>query len=559
MRTRKLRTTRAATKIASAAASHETLRLSVYTVAITRSATTSSTTATVTMKARRRSGKRGPTSASRPSANAVSVDIATPQPCADGRPASKARKIATATVMPPIEASSGRAKRRRSLSSPRSNSRRASSPTTKKKNVIRPLFTQWRKSSATLAPPTRIESVVPHRESYDEASTFTQTSAATAAASRTAAPPVSVRRNSRSGVSRLRAQAVRPENGAAAGSACKEIVELRRVRTPGRLEVRPVPARRFRAGLVRALQERQQRRPRIARRTHGLVGKHRQRSASELAPDRFGRAQRPVAKPVRLGRRVRVVGRLAHVLVAGPEPEGDDLVRVRLPRHGIRARNRRSAPRPEASDGEVEAVPEEVHGARLAAEPAGELLEDRVRPVEDVPEALDGVPVVGRVLPVGGKRRRHRHPERRLADRDVDAEPRQERVQARVELGHREPVHEPERLDRAAARLDDETVLDEVESDLEARAVLVVHAPRRQPPHVHVQRNVPPVIPRSSGRQAHLADDLHPEVQRVLRGLPLCERKLGQRSRHDVSSTNATSSTKHQLQSSPGSAERAIG
>ena len=121
--------------------------------------------------------------------------------------------------MPPIEASSGRANLRRSRSSPRSNSRRASSPTTKKKKVIRPLFTQWRKSSATLPPPTRIESVVLHRESYDEASTFTQTSAATAAASRTAAPPVSVRRNSRSGVCRLRAQAVRPENGAAAGSA----------------------------------------------------------------------------------------------------------------------------------------------------------------------------------------------------------------------------------------------------------------------------------------------------------------------------------------------------
>ena len=51
----------------------------------------SSTTTTVSMNARSRSGKRGPTSASMPSANAVSVDIATPQPCADGRPALKAR------------------------------------------------------------------------------------------------------------------------------------------------------------------------------------------------------------------------------------------------------------------------------------------------------------------------------------------------------------------------------------------------------------------------------------------------------------------------------------
>jgi hypothetical protein len=43
------------------------------------------------MNARRRSGKRGPTSASRPSAKAVSVDIAIPQPLADERPALKAR------------------------------------------------------------------------------------------------------------------------------------------------------------------------------------------------------------------------------------------------------------------------------------------------------------------------------------------------------------------------------------------------------------------------------------------------------------------------------------
>ena len=48
---------------------------------------------------------------------------------------------------------------------------------------------------------------------------FAQTSAATAAASNTAAPPVSVRRNARSGVSRLRAQAVRPANDPRPSSA----------------------------------------------------------------------------------------------------------------------------------------------------------------------------------------------------------------------------------------------------------------------------------------------------------------------------------------------------
>src|SRR5712692_11415543 len=59
----------------------------------------------------------------------------------------------------------------------------------------------------------RIERVVCQTRPYEPASTFTQTSAATAAARRTAALPVSVRRKLLSGVSRFRTQAVRPVNG----------------------------------------------------------------------------------------------------------------------------------------------------------------------------------------------------------------------------------------------------------------------------------------------------------------------------------------------------------
>ncbi len=58
---------------------------------MTMSAATSSTTTTVSMNERSRSGKRGPTSVSIPSANAVSVDIAVPQPCAEPWPAFTAR------------------------------------------------------------------------------------------------------------------------------------------------------------------------------------------------------------------------------------------------------------------------------------------------------------------------------------------------------------------------------------------------------------------------------------------------------------------------------------
>ena len=65
---------------ASATASALTSTELVNTTAITISATKSSTTATVRMKARRLSGKRRPTMASMPRANAVSVDMAAPQP-----------------------------------------------------------------------------------------------------------------------------------------------------------------------------------------------------------------------------------------------------------------------------------------------------------------------------------------------------------------------------------------------------------------------------------------------------------------------------------------------
>ena len=48
----------------------------------------------------------------------MSVDIVIPQPAAEGRPAFRARKITTGTIMPPRPANTGRATRRRCRSSP---------------------------------------------------------------------------------------------------------------------------------------------------------------------------------------------------------------------------------------------------------------------------------------------------------------------------------------------------------------------------------------------------------------------------------------------------------
>ena len=173
-------------------------------------------------------------------------------------------------------------------------------------------------------------------------------------------------------------------------------------------------------------------------------------------------------------------------------------------------------------------MPEEVHRARLAAVPAGELLEHRVRPVEDPPEALDRVSIVGGVLVVCRKWRGRLQPERQLADRDVDAEPKQDLVQLRVESRDGEPVDEGKRLHRAAVRADDEAVVDEVEVDLEGRAARRVQSASRQSADVDVERHVPPVISRRRRGHPHLADDLRPEVQRVLRRLPLFERQRWQ-------------------------------
>ena len=83
------------------------------------------------------------------------------------------------------------------------------------------------------------------------------------------------------------------------------------------------------------------------------------------------------------------------------------------------------------------------------------------------------------------------------------------------------PVNELERLHVAAVGGDNQAVIDEVEVDLEGDVVLAVHAPRRQATYVDIERNVPPVVSWRCRRHAHLADDLGPEVQGVLRFSPI--------------------------------------
>ncbi len=80
-----------------------------------------------------------------------------------------------------------------------SNSRRASSPTTRKNRVISPLLTHSRRSSEIPCEPSRTERWVSQNVSYADGAALAHTSATSAAATSTAALPVSVRRKSRSG------------------------------------------------------------------------------------------------------------------------------------------------------------------------------------------------------------------------------------------------------------------------------------------------------------------------------------------------------------------------
>jgi hypothetical protein len=77
------------------------------------------------------------------------------------------------------------------------------------------------------------------------------------------------------------------------------------------------------------------------------------------------------------------------------------------------------------------------------------------------------------VLDVGREWGSHGHAVGVLADGDVHAEPVQQLVEAAVEVGHRQPVVEREPVLLAAVGRHEQTVVDEVEVDLEADAGIV--------------------------------------------------------------------------------------
>ena len=169
-------------------------------------------------------------------------------------------------------------------------------------------------------------------------------------------------------------------------------------------------------------------------------------------------------------------------------------------------------------------MPEEVDRARLAVEPAAELLEDAVRPVENAVVSPHRFEVPRSVLHVLREGRVDRKSERLLPDLDVDAEPPEGGMQEGVEVGDARAELEAARATVGGA--DDERVVDEVERDVIGRLLLMETA-RGQAAHVDVERDVPPVVARRSRGEPDLADDLAVEVERVLRRAPVGEVELG--------------------------------
>ena len=265
-----------------------------------------------------------------------------------------------------------------------------------------------------------------------------------------------------------------------------------------------------------------------------------------------------VAESRRLRGGVRVVARLAHVVVARPEAERDGLVRVRLPRRRVRVRQRRAragrrtgSPRGRSEcqnrcTGLVFPQNQPANSSKTTA------VQSRTR--QKRPTASASYEACSRVL---RERSRHRHAEGLLAG---SARRRRSRASAAcsslVERRDREAVGERERL-LGVGRLDDEPVADEVEADLEPGAVRPVQEPRRQPVDVDVERDVPPVV--RGGTEAIFT---LPTIcaQRWSVFFVASHSGSGSGGSGFISRPRTpTSSTKHQLQSSPGSAERTIG
>src|SRR6185312_9446549 len=118
-------------------------------------------------------------------------------------------------------------------------------------------------------------------------------------------------------------------------------------------------------------------------------------SGVKLMPHRH-----PEDRVYRLGIGIRVERGVRHEIVARPEARAADLVRIGLSRNAIRQirhapRMKGGPPAGKASDGKIEASPEEMDRAALAKEGRAELEEHPLDFSQDAPMPFGKVAIVG--------------------------------------------------------------------------------------------------------------------------------------------------------------------
>jgi hypothetical protein len=179
----------------------------------------------------------------------------------------------------------------------------------------------------------------------------------------------------------------------------------------------------------------------------------------------------------------------------------------------------------EPRHGEIEAAPEEVHRARLAAEVCPELLEDTVDLEQDTPEPVRRVGVIRFVHAVFRKRNGFLDLVWSRIDRDGIAEALKGRHDRLVEV-RCVLWHQRNRFVTTVTGVYAQLMIDEVEGDAE-RAVAVRDRGGRHAARRYVERDVPGMIQPRRLCHTYFADDLSPHVQRCGCVAPVCERQCG--------------------------------
>src|SRR5262245_2125748 len=162
---------------------------------------------------------------------------------------------------------------------------------------------------------------------------------------------------------------------------------------------------------------------------------------------------------------------------------------------------------------EIKAAPEEVNGTHLPDEARAKKSEQAIDLHQRLPESLDHCGIVLGVDAVLLERNRVLNFAGHGPDVRLNANLPQAGHNLRVEVRQRHGPQGPV-LGRTVAGLDAQLMVDEVEEDLEG-ADTMRNRRGRETARSDVERDVPPMIDERSEKEAHLADDLRPEVQCV--------------------------------------------